>query len=79
MRVVGEIPNEECKITIFAWNNRYIIKLEQGLLEQTFKVNEYDILSDDELYNIIDSRFIQDAIERFKAMNISLSDALRRA
>jgi hypothetical protein len=79
MRVVGEIPNEECKITIFAWNNRYIIKLEQGLLEQTFKVNEYDVVSEAELCNIIDSQFIHAAVERFKGMNISLSDALRRA
>lgn len=79
MRVVGEIPNEDCKITIFAWNNRYIIKLEQGFLEQTFKLNEYDILSEAELYNIIDSKFIQAAVQRFKDMNISLSDAIGRA
>ena len=50
MRVVVEIPHKECKITVFAWNNRYLIKLEQGLLEQTFKVNEYDLSGESELY-----------------------------
>jgi hypothetical protein len=48
MRVVGEIPHSDCKITIFSWNNRYLIKLEQGLLEQTFKVNEFDISGESE-------------------------------
>ena len=61
MRVVGEISHPECKITIFAWNNRYLIKLEQGLLEQTFKVNEYDVTSEAELYRIVDKAFLEEA------------------
>ena len=78
MRVVGEITNDECKITIFNWNNRYIIKLEQGPLEETFKVNEYDISTEAALNKIIDSQFITEALERFKSMNISLSEAVSR-
>jgi hypothetical protein len=79
MRVVGEIPHSDCKITIFAWNNRYLIKLEQGLLEQTFKVNEYDVSSEAELYKIIDQSFIQEAVNRFSAMHVSLVEAMQRA
>lgn len=79
MRVVGEIPHKDCKITVFAWNNRYLIKLEQGLLEQTFKVNEYDVSSEKELYTIIDESFIQEAVNRFSAMHASLVDAMQRA
>jgi len=79
MRVVGEIPHHECKITVFAWNNRYLIKLEQGLLEQTFKVNEYDVSSEAELYKIVDEPFIQEAAKRFAAMNLSLLQAMQRA
>jgi hypothetical protein len=79
MRVVGEIPHSDCKITIFSWNNRYLIKLEQGLLEQTFKVNEFDISGEPELYKIVDQPFIQEAIERFSAMSRSLREALQRA
>jgi len=79
MRVVGEIPHPECKITVYAWNNRYIIKLEQGLLEQTFKVNEYDLTGEAEIHRIVDQPFIQEAIERFKHMNASLSAARQRA
>ncbi|AYB34526.1 hypothetical protein [Chryseolinea soli] len=79
MRVVGEIPHPECKITIFAWNNRYLIKLEQGLLEQTFKVNEYDVTSEAELYRIVDEAFLEEAMQRFASMSESLRQAMQRA
>ena len=79
MRVVGEIPNSKCKITVFAWNNRYLIKLEQGLLEQTFKVNEYDVASEAEVYKIVDKPFVQEALNRFSDMKISLQQAIERA
>jgi len=79
MRVVGEIPHSDCKITIYSWNNRYLIKLEQGLLEQTFKVNEYDISGEDEVYQIVDQPFIQEALQRFTEMGSSLRQAMQRA
>jgi hypothetical protein len=79
MRVVGEIPHNECKITVFAWNNRYLIKLEQGLLEQTFKVNEYDVSGEAELYKIVDETFIEAAVKRFADMNQSLRQSMQRA
>ena len=79
MRVVGEIPHPDCKITIFAWNNRYLIKLEQGLLEQTFKVNEYDVTSEAELYRIVDEAFLEEAMQRFASMGDSLRQAMQRA
>lgn len=72
MRVVGEIPHPDCKITIFHWNNRYLLKLEAGLLEQTFKVHEYDIASEDDLKKIMNEEFITKAMERFMEMHASL-------
>lgn len=79
MRVVGEIPHSDCKITIFSWNNRYLIKLEQGLLEQTYKVNELDISGEPEIYRIVDQAFIQEALQRFAEMSRSLRQAMQRA
>lgn len=79
MRVVGEIPHPACKITVFAWNNRYLIKLEQGLLEQTYKINEYDVMNEAEVYKIVDETFIQEALNRFESMRASLGQALQRA
>lgn len=75
MRVVGEIPHPECKITIFHWNERYLIKLELGPFEQTFKINEYDLTSEADLHKIVSEDFIGDAMARFSDMSKSLEDA----
>lgn len=75
MRVVGEIPHPECKITIFHWNNRYLIKIEAGPFEQTFKLHDYDV-SESDLNKIIDQEFIAAAIARFSDMSRSLSEAM---
>jgi hypothetical protein len=79
MRVVGEIPHPECKITIFSWNNRYLIKLELGLLEQTFKINQFDISGEAELLSIVDDAFVQKAIVRFGDMSQSLKEAMEKS
>jgi len=79
MRIVGEIPHDVCKITLFSWNNRYLIKLEYGLLEQTYKVNQFDIAQEADLYKIVNEHFIQEAIIRFREMDKSLQIALEHA
>jgi len=75
MRVIGEIPHPEIKITIFHWNNRYLIKLEAGPFEQTFKIEEYDLSSEEELKNVINETFIAQALARFTDMSNSLRKA----
>ncbi len=76
MRVVGEIPHPELKITIFHWNNRYLIKLEAELFEQTFKIHEYDVASEEDLKKIVNEAFLKSAIERFNQMAESLHTSL---
>lgn len=77
MRIVGEIPHPECKITLFSWNNRYLIKIEQGMLEQTFKINQFDIPEND-LPKVIDEAFIRECLNRFNDMSHTLFSALDR-
>lgn len=75
MRVVKEIYNPHCKITIFSWNQKYLIKLESGPFEQTFKVSEMDVL-EQELDEILNESFIAEAIKRFSDMQGSLRNAM---
>jgi hypothetical protein len=77
MRVVGEIPHPELKITIFHWNNRYLIKLEAGFFEQTFKIPEYEVASEQEVKKLVDETFIKAAIERFNQMAASLQTSMK--
>jgi len=76
MRVVSEIAHPELKITIFHWNNRYLIKLEAGLFEQTYKVDEYDVDSEEEVKRLVTDEFIRSAIERFNQMAESLHKSM---
>jgi hypothetical protein len=79
MRVVAEIPHSNLKITIFAWNSKYLIKLEKGVYEQTYKISEMDVNGDEEIRNIAaDPQFISGAMERFIEMNKGLNEALNR-
>jgi len=78
MRVIGEIPHEACKITVFAWNNKYLIKLERGPIEQTFKVPEMDVTGDDDIKEMLDGPFMKKAIARFDEMESSLMEAMEK-
>ncbi len=77
MRVIGEIAHPQCKITLFSWNNRYLIKLEKGLLEQTFKINQYDLAAVEELRQVVNESFISQAMTRFDDMERDLQVALQ--
>jgi hypothetical protein len=76
MRIIGEIPHSDCKITLFSWNNRYLIKIEQGLLEQTFKVDQFELAGEHVLLKIVNEKFITEALDRFMSMEKSLFEAV---
>lgn len=75
MRVVKEIVGKPFKVTIFSWNGKYLIKLEDGPFEQTFKVSEFDFL-EEELDDLLSDEFLQEAKDRFTEMAKSLRNAI---
>lgn len=75
MRIVKEITGRPCKITVFSWNGKYLIKLESGPFEQTFKVSEMDVL-EEELDDILSDTFLNDALKRFDDMAQSLRNSI---
>ena len=76
MRIVDEIAHPVCKITIFSWNMKYLIKLEKGLIEQTFKVPELEVTGDEDIRELLKGEFLEEAIQRFDEMEASLMQAL---
>jgi hypothetical protein len=69
MRIIAELPHPDCKITIFSMNGKFIIKFEQGTLEQTFKLAEMDLVNGvDGVFEILDTEFIASIISRFTEM-----------
>jgi len=79
MRVLAELPHPECKITIFEMNQKYLIKLERGGLEQTYKLSELDVTNGvTSVFEILDDAFIQTAVSRFEQMGMDFNEAYRR-
>jgi len=79
MRIVFEIPGDQVKTTVFHWNQKYLIKFEAGLYEQTYKVSELDVTSEDDIRKLIeDEAFKAEWMERFRQMNRGLHEALGR-
>lgn len=79
MRVVAELPRPDCKITIFSMNMKYIVKFEQGLLEQTYKLSEIDLTDGvNGVFQMLDEEFIRTVVARFKPMAEDFKAAYQR-
>jgi hypothetical protein len=78
MRVIADIPHPDLKITLFSWNNKYLIKLERGMLEQTYKVSELDVTGVDDVGRLLDDDFLAGVLRRFDEMNDAFYQALGR-
>lgn len=76
MRILGSIPHPVFKISVFGWNEKYLVKLEAGLFEQTYKFNEADFASWELLVPFFDKELLTDAHATFKKM---ADDAMRAA
>lgn len=69
MRVIKEIIKPNYRITIFNWNGKYLIKFEQGDLEQTFKISEFDVVNEEDIYALLTDDFNKEVVENFRSMN----------
>ncbi|MCR9252143.1 MAG: hypothetical protein NXI20_17080 [bacterium] len=77
MRVVKEIPGDQYNLTIYSWNNKYLLKFEQGSFEQTYKISEFDVLVESDLDVIVSDAFVEKVIKRFEEMNADFSEAVQ--
>jgi hypothetical protein len=79
MRIVAEIPHPEFKISIFAWNGKFILKVEVGPYEQSFRINEETVGGDiEKLKSMVTEEFLHDFRTRFLAMREDLNNALKK-
>lgn len=78
MRLVKDFVHGAVRVSIFNWNNKYLIKLETGQFEQTFKINELELDSEEEVHQLINSDFINQCMRRFEEMSDQLGQGLQR-
>lgn len=68
MRVLKEIPHERYKIQLLNYNSKYIVKIELGQFEQTFKIGELDVESLDEVEKMLTPELLKNCLNRFIEM-----------
>jgi hypothetical protein len=68
MRLVTEVPHEKYKIQIFQYNGKYIVKIELGQFEQTYKIGETDVFGLDDVERMINHELLVNSLKRFVAM-----------
>ncbi|MDO6438504.1 hypothetical protein Q4534_13865 [Cyclobacterium sp. 1_MG-2023] len=77
MRVVNELVKEGIRISLFEWNNKYILKFELGNMEQTFKVPSMDVLEESDLEDLMRGNFFEEVKKRFDEMHQSLQNVTK--
>ena len=69
MRIIAELPHPDFKISILNMNQKFIIKIEKGSLEQTYKIPEMDLTDGvNSAFEILDEEFLKTVSLRFEGM-----------
>ena len=60
-------------------NNKFIVKIEQGNLEQTFKIAEVDLLDGvNSIFELLDEEFLKTVLVRFHQMRKDFKETYKR-
>ena len=79
MRIIAELPHPEFKISIFNMNQKFIVKMEQGTLEQSYKISEMDLTDGvNSVFELLDEEFLKAAAARFAEMRRDYKEAYSR-
>jgi hypothetical protein len=79
MRIIAELPHPEFKISILNMNSKYIVKIEQGSFEQTYKIAEIDLLDGvNSIFEILDDAFLKTVAARFIEMRKDFKETYQR-
>ncbi|RVU00953.1 hypothetical protein EOD41_09990 [Mucilaginibacter limnophilus] len=79
MRIIAELPHPDFKISILYMNQKYIVKIEQGALEQSYKIPEMDLIDGvNSVFELLDEEFLKRVAARFTDMRKDYKDAFFR-
>ena len=79
MRIIAELPHPDFKISILNMNNKFIVKIEQGNLEQIYKIANADLMDDvNSVFEILDEEFLNTVLTRFGEMRKDFKETYNR-
>lgn len=68
MRVIADVPHPRFKIQIFSYNGKFLLKIELGQFEQTFKVSETDVNGVEDIKRMVTTELLTNCLHRFIQM-----------
>ena len=79
MRIIAELPHPDFKISILNMNSKFIVKIEQGAFEQTYKIAEADLADGvNSVFEILDEEFLKTVLARFIEMRKDFKETYHR-
>ena len=78
MRTLGTIPHPDCRITVFSYNGRTLLRFEAGPMEQTIRLSGEEYPGLEAVQALVDEPYIQESLAHFNAMYRSYLDAKGR-
>ena len=79
MRIIAELPHPDFKISILNMNNKFIVKIEQGNLEQSYKIADADLMEGvNSVFELLDEAFFKTVSARFTEMRKDFKESYNR-
>ncbi len=78
MRLIKEIPHSRFKIQIHNYNSKYIVKIELGQYEQSFKVSESDVSGPGDVEKMVTPELLKNTLLRFIEMRKEWEDGFNK-
>ena len=78
MRAIGTIPHPSIRISVYILNDKYVIKLEAGPMEQVFKIPVAEVGGMEAIEKMLDETFMKKILDRFNEMFLSFKEAKER-
>jgi len=78
VRLIKDIPHDRYKIQVFNYNGKYIVKIELGQFEQTFKIGETDVYGLEDVERMISPELLSNALKRFVEMRSDWETAFKQ-
>ena len=79
MRIIAELPHPDFKISILNMNQKFIVKIEQDALEQSYKIPEMELTDGvNSVFELLDEEFLKRVSTRFTEMRKDYTDAYFR-
>ena len=79
MRIIAELPHPDFKISIFSMNQKFIVKIEKGVFEQSYKIPEMDLTDGvNSVFELLDEEFLKTVAARFADMRKDFRETFYR-